>query len=532
MLDTTCPNCHTSLTGKDADVVNSVINCPNCGHQMPLVDSIVAPGGTSYKDQLQAVDGIALETHNGFHLTIPPKLVRHGKFFLSFGVFTLLFIGMMAYFVGQSDNGAPFIAQLMFALFLGVGCFMVFNGLKRLTGVQYLRIEGQQIHYQQRLFGLLPVRTRTLTEHEVDQFFVKIIQDGSAGERVKWSFTLAATLHRGDPVDLVQGLGRPEYAYYLERQLEQYLGVEDRLVANEFVETEQGDTLQKTREEETLLKVAKLTSESGELTIDSNCTHCGAPLKDGIINEAANLIQCSSCGALEVLHRAHLEKDLAYENKKTAPPQIEGITLTRGLGLELLVHPQTGKIGYFALAFVSIFFIVPLLTWEQFQGITSNTGGWERFAPLLFLLLPTIMVVVLIRSLANYQVIAVKSGQLRTERRLFNRFVSKQRSYQRADIEQLFVIQHEHRSNDGPTTYSYSLNLRQHGQKRPVKLVDSLKTPEAGYYLERKIENFLGITDRPVAEEYIEREIAGMKAPKNFGDLLAMGRNAWRNREK
>lgn len=71
----------------------------------------------------------------------------------------------------------------------------------------------------------------------------------------------------------------------------------------------------------------------------------------------------------------------------------------------------------------------------------------------------------------------------------------------RPQIKQLYVIQYEQNSKGGKTiTYQVHAMTAAH---KSVKLVSNLETAHEAKYIERKIENFLGIETQKVEGEYL-----------------------------
>ncbi|SFF46202.1 hypothetical protein [Thermoflexibacter ruber] len=68
------------------------------------------------------------------------------------------------------------------------------------------------------------------------------------------------------------------------------------------------------------------------------------------------------------------------------------------------------------------------------------------------------------------------------------------------DIKQLYVKQHIHRGKNG-TSYTYSVNIIDKANK-DIKLVDNLQNPSEASFIEKKMEQFLKIEDKPVSGEY------------------------------
>lgn len=79
------------------------------------------------------------------------------------------------------------------------------------------------------------------------------------------------------------------------------------------------------------------------------------------------------------------------------------------------------------------------------------------------------------------------------------------RSVALAEVDQLFVTRSVRRRRASRTLYSYRVNAYlKDGERR--SLVTDLHDPAEALFVEKKLENFLGITDRPIEGEFSGEE--------------------------
>lgn len=157
-----------------------------------------------------------------------------------------------------------------------------------------------------------------------------------------------------------------------------------------------------------------------------------------------------------------------------------------------------------------LFLVFFCIFWDGFLVFWYSTafgfGAGNTPFGLVFIFFPLIHVAVgagltyyTICGFVNRTAIAVSSGSLAVRHGPLP--WPGGRDLSTADLKQLYCQQRIRRGQRGSTWISYDLNaLLSDGKK--VKLVSGLDEPEMALFLEAKIEEHLGIEDRPVAGEF------------------------------
>lgn len=238
------------------------------------------------------------------------------------------------------------------------------------------------------------------------------------------------------------------------------------------------------------------------------CKHCGAPILADDINLDHLIARCRQCHAVFSFEDTLHERASGHEPRWSQERDLSDIPIPKRYDIE-----QTGvglQISYRWFSWMFVFLLFFCIVWNGFLFVWySMTGDLGGGMGLLFKLFPLIHVAAgvgltyyTIAGFCNRTLITVRTGALTIQHTPVpwpgNHRIPV------GELEQLYCKEkiHNHRSRHGGTSTSFTYELhavRKDG--RSLKLMSGLQEPEEALFLERTLEDHLGILDRPIAGE-------------------------------
>lgn len=127
-----------------------------------------------------------------------------------------------------------FIVPFM-GVFLAVGVSFLFAAIARLINTTYITASAHELRVESRPINVLGWKTHAYKRSEVAQFFVTQYEESRTNNRPNYAYALLLLLQNGTEVALVKGLRNAATAFYIEYQLEKYMGIADKPTPGEFV---------------------------------------------------------------------------------------------------------------------------------------------------------------------------------------------------------------------------------------------------------------------------------------------------------
>lgn len=229
-------------------------------------------------------------------------------------------------------------------------------------------------------------------------------------------------------------------------------------------------------------------------SINISCPTCGTAISPKDMNIQSVIAKCSKCGIVFGFADRVPNAQAAYHKPTVAMPA--RFSLTRE-STAMIISYKWFSARFLFLLFFCVFWDGFLVVW---YSIALTSG-----APLAMILFPIIHVCVgvcltyaTLTGFINSTIIRVGKREISVQHVPLPWPGNK--ILRRENLEQFFCEENAHRSNRGNTTYTYSVSIVMRGGSR-TKLVSSLESPEQALFIERQIENCLGIKDQAVIGE-------------------------------
>jgi hypothetical protein len=233
-----------------------------------------------------------------------------------------------------------------------------------------------------------------------------------------------------------------------------------------------------------------------------HCTHCSRQIPAADLDVSTAIAKCRHCNAV-FSFAAALEQEGGAPARPHRTPGAAAVSQPKGIKVEDWAGNLLISRRWFSLAFIFLAFFCA--AWDGFLVFWYGLAFTEADTPWIMVVFPighlavgVFLTYFTLCGLLNRTVIKVESGRLTIRHGPLpwpgNRDVDT------ADLDQLYcrrVIRNT--SNGSSETYQLHV-LTKSGQQ--MKLVSGLDGPEQALFLEQRIEQYLGIENRPVAGEY------------------------------
>lgn len=221
-----CNLCQTTIPEADLNMESGLAHCPNC-HAVFNFTSVF----TAEKPDAQTMDApeglTSTQDTEGLHL-----IYRWRKGHLSVQVLSVALVNALviwwladAFRQQRVDQAAVGLA------FLVVGIWAIGSLFLTLFNRTHIRITINQLMVRQGL--LSPAGRRAMPREQIKQVYVVQLKQGT-GKHMHIRYRVQAALYDYPDMVLVENLGDPRDALYIEQQVERYLSIRDVRVAGEF----------------------------------------------------------------------------------------------------------------------------------------------------------------------------------------------------------------------------------------------------------------------------------------------------------
>lgn len=222
---TDCPNCHNPVKQSEIDQ-RGHITCSNCGTKFQLDKDVEIFERTKPFVQLpRKMDYLKL--HSMLEFIYKPDGFAV-KFLLFFTIVWNLF---MFIFVSTVIASGDFSQLLFMSVHLIVGAGLGIKTIGDLVNKTYITIDPEYIFIERKPLQIL--KSKPIETKDIKQFYVKKYSSGTVNDKPVYSYGLYAKLHNGREKLLLKGFVRPEHAQFIEQEIEEFLGIQDKRMSGE-----------------------------------------------------------------------------------------------------------------------------------------------------------------------------------------------------------------------------------------------------------------------------------------------------------
>jgi len=223
-----------------------------------------------------------------------------------------------------------------------------------------------------------------------------------------------------------------------------------------------------------------------------NCEECGHDMGGNDININSTLAKCSNCGTVYFIKDDEFFLGDRDERPEMMIPEgTEVLHLPSSLDIRVSRYKSATKAE---LTFKTIFTVF----WNLVLFIVAGSFLLSGIVlPILFmsahLIIGLGMAVNLAQTIFNHTDIIVDDYNLKIANRPIRGFWNRDKSYNKKDIDQLYVSKYVASTTNGKSNYAFALYaIMKNGKK--IKLIKGMNK-ETQLYLEQELERFLNIED-------------------------------------
>ncbi len=222
-----CQHCNAVVPADNINMEKTLAVCPECDAIFRFGDSF-APEKPKRR-KLKTPDRFSIEAH--------PDLLRivyrwfQPTVAVSVTIFVILWDGFLIFWYASAIGKGSWLMALFGSLHALVGIGFTYYVVALYRNRTEITVAGGRVSV--RHLPLPWVGNTTLDAHNIEQLYVK--QNLRRSRRsASYSYEVRAVTHSGPEETLVRGLDEPRHAFYIEQQIENYLGIENRPVYGEF----------------------------------------------------------------------------------------------------------------------------------------------------------------------------------------------------------------------------------------------------------------------------------------------------------
>ncbi len=497
-MKVTCPSCSGPLENIQAD--KNTGECPSCKQSFAIDQLFLQQYNTDHKEVQGPLPGISFEQFEvGYHIDVVWREIGNWKMRLIFGaIATPILTIIVLWTLGDSV-----IVTLLMGLLTLVAGTSLLQGLQLYFGRSTIRLSNDQLHIAHVFPMFYQNDIMTIGKHEIEQLYVTQNDGGKLNDRQLFEYSLMIRTTEGKRHHLFRCLKTPEIAHFIERSLEQQLGLPDFMVSGEFHpdKAPKDFTAEASKVAAQQLYAIKGLSTEGA---DLQCPGCGKPVADLQADTPEAMKVCQNCS--QVFHTESLAAPLLPEVQQKSFELPDNLTFLR-LDNSLEASIKTGKkVHLFFMAFSSLLF---LMAW-------NFTYDASRI-PLL--LMGSAACYAALRAWLSRVTFKASKQELVVSNFPTWLFQTNKQNFTKTSIKQLYVQRRIVKDDEGRKTRYYDLILL---DQQAIKhmLLENRSSPQAIQFVEKQIESFLEIKDEVQPDEYVPERDGYHMGLKDVVDLL------------
>lgn len=234
-----CPDCNHSFQTEDKAVVVTVIKCKSCNNIFEYTDQLKAAGlPIPYKKKSGIIISKGIEMNQlkeEMEIKIDWNEVT-SSFSIWFGIYWNLFLLFVTYLLVTGDSDVKLFFALFLIPFYLVGIKFIYRILVYLYNTTFITVNKEMINVEHTPINFYLFKDHHLMTHAIEQLFVRKEQIGEKGNEHVYAWCVDVEMKDGEMITLMKDLKEEKYAFYIEQEIEKYLGIKDRSVPNDGYE--------------------------------------------------------------------------------------------------------------------------------------------------------------------------------------------------------------------------------------------------------------------------------------------------------
>jgi hypothetical protein len=230
-----CKRCESVVSETHINREEQVANCQRCGALFSLrnLDYVAKAKNTkSLKPEVFEIPkGIDIEKYS-FELKIIYKAQGFSKYFLT--LFSLFWNGIVGIFVLISLFSGSYEILLFISIHLAIGIGMAYYTLSLYLNKNKIIVNsnGLSTTYGPMRFPFRKDQSVAITD--INQIYCRKYSMGTVNGVPQYGYKVALLKNDGQAISIMKALKTYQHALYLEQQIESYLKIEDKAVAEEY----------------------------------------------------------------------------------------------------------------------------------------------------------------------------------------------------------------------------------------------------------------------------------------------------------
>ncbi|MBT7162388.1 MAG: hypothetical protein HN904_06385 [Victivallales bacterium] len=231
-----CGKCKQSIAVEDVDLKRGLAKCTACGELFGCADQLdgmVGESGASRERCEVATPTNITVSCEGDSLRIEYRDTMNWFFFVLAGAASVVIVpSVINYLIGGAPSAPESGADVLRAIAIGVvGLLLGYGSISRLLSRNTILVGDGLIRVME---GPIPVAgSHEIWLPSLKQLYVKPIGDRNRIRNNGISYILCAEVGGRDEVTLTRCFRTQEEAFFLERKIEEFLGIKDRPVRGE-----------------------------------------------------------------------------------------------------------------------------------------------------------------------------------------------------------------------------------------------------------------------------------------------------------
>ncbi len=488
-----CPHCNKENT--NYNIKDETIDCRFCNRAFSIKKGFVSNLKNDHK-KYQDAKGMTLESNGKeLNLTIDWSSVTRWHFTLTFGIVLTIFMGGILLLLWNNNPIELIIMGVFILIFFTTGLYLLYQGLFELLNKTNINIANGEIYVSHR-FTDRTIKPIQIATKDLAQVFVKRKTGGSSGKKEYYYHEVFLQTKSGATFIIANKIKYQETAYFIENKIESFLNIEDKILSHEFHPKTNLSEKETSKIASTVLLAEMRNKQT--TSYKNICPSCKSPIQDNNISNGKDVVYCSECQESFLFNQSVILKEtMEHKEINQTPKNMKFYSDTDRLEISWTTK-NMNAIFLFILAVITTIFLV------------KNSAPW-----FMFTLEPILLYLGSIIFFTKHTV-RISKRYLWIDRFPTFLFQTESTEYKRKNVYQLYVTRKIISDGDDGKKTIYQLIMVDHKNKEHL-LINHHPNHSGLFFVERKVEEFLNIDDKPMPGEFNPNINS---SPQNFTEAI------------
>jgi hypothetical protein len=229
-----CPNCGSDVFSDDINIDRAIAKCHSCHQVFPFEEKIKDKRKARRRKEIFQPEGIEMfRLSSELNIDYKWRKTSSSNYFMLF--FTMMWNAMILPSAISAVMSGEFLSLIFMSVHIAVGVWLLLGQLSRFVNSTYITVDEHYLTIDHRPISNPWFSNKKIPVRNIDQLYVRKKRTGSSSGSPTYGYSIMM-IEKGSRKEtaLIDGMGNPDKALFIEQEIEYFLNIDDRKVRGEL----------------------------------------------------------------------------------------------------------------------------------------------------------------------------------------------------------------------------------------------------------------------------------------------------------